>query len=277
VTADGVALARAAHQLIDAEPLIFPDPLALRIIGASGETRIRESMAMYAMDGMRRARSSIAVRSRFTEEELAQAVSADTAQYVILGAGLDTFAYRRADLADRLAVYEVDQPSTQAWKLERLAEAGIAVPANVRFVPVDLNENTLEQGLAAAGSRRDMPALFSWLGVVYYLPRASVRQTLRFIATQRAPSAVIFDFAVPESAVAPEHRGLLQEFLDFNRGRSERWQTWFTAEEILSLLKDCGFTEVVHLDYETIASRYLAGRSDGLLPSPLVGLISARK
>lgn len=272
-----MALTRAAHQVIDAEPLIFPDPLALKIIGSSGEARMRENMAMYGTEGLRRARASVTVRSRFVEEELARSVAAGTRQYVILGAGLDTFAYRRTDFADRLAVYEVDQPETQQWKQERLAGARIAIPGNVHFVPVDFNDGTLGQALAAGGFRRDIPALFSWLGVVYYLPRPSVLETLRFIAGQNAPSGVIFDFAVPESSVAPCHRDLLREFMDFNRGRSERWQTWFTPKEMQSLLRDCGFSEVIHLDYETIASRYLSGRKDGLLPSPLVELISARK
>jgi methyltransferase (TIGR00027 family) len=276
-TAEGVALARAAHQVIDSKPLIFSDPLALKIIGASGEAAMRQNMAMYAIDGMRRARGSIAVRSRFTDEEIERALSAGTRQYVILGAGLDTFAYRRTDLGDRLAVYEVDHPDTQAWKIQRLAEAHIAIPPNVHFVPVDFNERALAKSLDAAGFRRDVPALFSWLGVVYYLPRASVLETLQFIAAHDAASGVILDFAVPESTVAAEHRELLQEFLAYNRSRSERWRTWFTPQEMASMLRACGFSEIVHLDYETIASRYLAGREDALLPSPLVGLISARK
>jgi methyltransferase (TIGR00027 family) len=238
---------------------------------------MRENMAMHAIDGMRRARASVTIRSRFAEEELARAVAAGARQYVILGAGLDTFAYRRTDLADRLAVYEVDEPETQRWKRECLAEARLAVPGNVHFVAVDFNEGELEQALVAGGFRRDMPTVFSWLGVVYYLPRPSVLETLRFIAGQAAPCGVVFDFAVPAATVAPCHQSLLREFMDYNRSRTERWQTWYTPEEMRLLLGDCGFSEVIRLDYETIAGRYLSGRSDGLLPSPLVELISAWK
>ncbi len=276
-TAEGVALTRAAHQVMDAEPLIFRDPLALKIIGPSGEAQMHQNAAFYATEGLRRARASVTIRSRFAEEELERAVAAGTRQYVILGAGLDTFAYRRTDLSDRLEVYEVDQPATQEWKKTRLAEERIGVPPNLHFVPVDFNHGTLGPALAEAGFRRDIPALFSWLGVVYYLPHSSIRETLRFIAGQQAASGVVFDFAIPESTVAPHHQKLLREFMDFNRGRSERWQSWFTPEEMKALLRECGFSEITYLGHETIASRYLGDREDGLLPSPLVELISARK
>jgi methyltransferase (TIGR00027 family) len=275
-TAEGVAYTRAVHQLIDAPPLIFADPLALAIIGPDGEARMRANLPMHAIEGMLRARASVAVRSRFAEEELEQAMAVGTRQYVILGAGLDTFAYRRADLATKLAVFEVDQPDTQCWKRERLETAGIVIPANVRFVPVDFNESTLADRLAAAGFRRDLPALFSWLGVVYYLSRPAVADTLRFIAGQPAASCVVFDYALPESCIQAQHRELLREFLEFNRNRSERWQTFFAPDEMQSLLKDCGFGEIVRLDYATITGRYLAGRTDALAPSPLIELISAR-
>lgn len=276
-TAEGVALTRAAHQVIDADDLIFPDPLALKIIGPAGEKKMLGHIAMYGIEGMRRARASVTIRSRFAEEELARAVAAGTGQYVILGAGLDTFAYRRTDLADRLVVYEVDEPQTQQWKRNCLAGAGIAIPGNVRFVPVDFNEGELARALAESGFTRDAPAFFSWLGVVYYLPLPSVLETLRFIASQNAPSAVIFDFALQPSSVAPCYQELLREFLQFNQNRSERWRTFIAPEEMLSLLRDCGFSDIIHLAYDAIASRYLVGRTDGLLPSPLVELISARK
>lgn len=273
--AERVAVARAMHQLVDSRPLIFEDPLALPIIGAAGGRILRENASNYPIEGLLRARSSITARSRFTEEELTRAMAGGVRQYVILGAGLDTFAYRRTDLRDRLTVYEVDQPATQRWKLERLAEARIEVPGNVRFVPVDFNERTLADGLADAGFDRDRPSFFSWLGVIYYLPPDAIEATLRFMAGQPAPSGVVFDFAVAPSTVAVEHRGLLQSFLEFNRTASERWQTWFEPTEIRTLLKSCGFREINHLGYAEVERRYLAGRPDGLLPSPLVELISA--
>ncbi len=275
--AEQVAISRAVHQLIDEQPLVFDDPLALPIIGAAGERRMRENLALYQIDGLRRARGIIAIRSRFAEEELERALAGGTAQYVILGAGLDTFAYRRADLRERLTVYEVDQPVTQRWKTERLAEARIAVPPNLRFVPLDFNEHSLAEGLVGAGFRRDVPAFFSWLGVVYYLPEESVFETLRFIAGQQAAIQLVFDFAVAESAVPPRHQHLFREFMEFNRTNPERWRTWFAPEAIRAHLGGLGFSEILHLDAEAAASRYLHDRGDGLLAGPLVGLISASR
>ena len=275
--AERVAIARAVHQFMDEQPLVFADPLALPIIGAAGDRWMQENLGIYRTEGMRRSRGVMVIRARFTEDELERALARGTAQYVILGAGLDTFAYRRTDLRDRLTVFEVDQPATQLWKVERLAEAGIATPPNLRRVPVDFNEGALDEGLAAAGFRREAPAFFSWLGVMYYLPRESIFATLGYIAKQEAATQVVFDFAVAETALAPKDRHLFQAFAAFNSTASERWQTWFTPDEIKSKLHALGFTEIQHLDAPLAASRYLGGRRDGLLAGPLVGLISAAR
>lgn len=275
--AERVAITRAVHQLVDGQPLVFPDPLALPILGAEGARLARDEAAGATEEGMRRARGMICIRSRFTEDELEAAVAAGTTQYVVLGAGLDTFAYRRADLAPRLTIFEVDQPATQRWKVRRLAEAGIAQPPNLRLVAVDFNERTLADGLAAAGFRRDEPAFFSWLGVVYYLPRDSILATLRYVAEQAAASQVIFDFAVAEAGIPPQYLHLFRAFNAYNRTASERWQTWFLPAEIRGELDTLGFTRVLHLDAPLAAARYLQGRSDQLLTGPLIGLVSASR
>jgi methyltransferase (TIGR00027 family) len=274
--AERVAVARAAHQELDSRPLIFEDPLALPIIGASGARLLEDNLEFYQTDGLRRARSSITVRSRFTEEQLERSLAAGATQYVILGAGLDTFAYRRADLREKLTVYEVDQPDTQRWKLERLAEAGITAPPNLRFVPVDFNERNLAAALADAGFERRSPTFFSWLGVLYYLPPESVVETLRFAGGQEAPCTLVFDFAVTPTSVEPAYADLVRAFLVYNETAPERWRTWYTPEEMKALLAGCGFTEIEHLDWAEIERRYLAGRPDNLLTSPLIGLIAAR-
>lgn len=225
--AERAALLRAAHQLLDEEPRIFPDPVALPILGEAGRSMLRRNIDNYATEPMRRARAMTVIRARFAEEELERAMQSGTTQYVILGAGLDTFAYRRPDLTGRLRVFEVDQPGTQHWKLERLAEAGIAVPPGVRFVPLDLNERSLEEGLALAGFDRTRPAFFSWLGVTYYLPRESVLQTLAFIATQAARSQVVFDFAVDEAALPPYYQEKIRQVVAYTGREGESWQTRF--------------------------------------------------
>jgi methyltransferase (TIGR00027 family) len=273
--AERVAIARAVHQFMDS-PLVFPDPLARPIIGATAERWMQENLDLFATEGMRRTRGVVTIRSRFTEDELARFMAPGGAvQYVILGAGLDTFAYRRTDLADRVTVFEVDQPATQRWKAERLAEAGIAMPPNLRLVPLDFNDRTLAEGLTGAGFRRDVPAFFSWLGVVYYLQREAILATLRFIAGQSAAVRIVFDFAVAESALPAQYKHLFRQFDAYNRTAAERWQTWFTPEEIKDELRACGLTEIIHLDAPMVTSRYLANRADGLITGPLVGLISA--
>jgi len=273
--AERVAITRAAHQCLDQEPLVFADPLAMPIIGPEARRWLSENLATFNTEGMRRSRGMVTIRSRFAEEQVLSAVARGTTQYVILGAGLDTFAYRQTALTERLVVFEVDQPDTQRWKLDRLADAGIPVPPNLRFVPLDFNEGALGETLAAAGFRRDAGTVFSWLGVVYYLPPASIFETLRFIAGQSAESQVIFDFAVAEAAVPRQYRHLFQQFGAYNRTASERWQTWFTPEGISRALRELGFTEILHLDAELARTRYLRNRTDGLLTGPLVGLISA--
>jgi methyltransferase (TIGR00027 family) len=275
--AESVAISRAVHQFLDEPPLVFDDPLAVRILGAAADRAMRRDLEMRKTEGLRRARGAIVIRSRFAEDELQRAIDGGATQYVILGAGLDTFAYRRADLAGRLTLYEVDQPATQQWKQERLAEAGIEAPPHLRFVPLDFNTQSLDDGLAGAGFRRDQPVFFSWLGVSYYLPLDAVRATLRFVAGQQAPSALVFDYAVAESAVPPRYRHMLPPFLAYLATTSEPWQTWFVPEELTNELRGMGFTHIAHLDADQSTARYLAGRMDGLLPSPLVGLISAQR
>ncbi len=178
-TALGAALHRAAHQLVDTPP-VFVDPLAVRIVG--GET---EHVLAYAQeDEAARAglRAFIAARSRFTEDCLAEACDRGVRQYVLLGAGLDTFAYRSSARFPGLRVFEVDHPATQGWKRERLAAAGISIPPSLTYVPVDFDREILSERLAHAGFEALAPALFAWLGVTPYLTSESVLATLSWVA-----------------------------------------------------------------------------------------------
>jgi methyltransferase (TIGR00027 family) len=154
-TAFNVALLRAAHQLLD-EPIVLDDPVALSIIGPDAEAAMRADPFQYNDPIARGLRAALVVRSRFAEEELARAVAMGVRQYVVLGAGFDTFAYRNPDAA--LQVYEVDHPSTQQWKRQMLEQAGIPVPGNLTFAPVDFEQSSLAQGLDEAGFRSDRPA-----------------------------------------------------------------------------------------------------------------------
>jgi methyltransferase (TIGR00027 family) len=195
-TALRAAAHRAAHQICE-DGRTFKDPLALPILGAEPQAVLSSPLEAPAVRSMR---LFIAARSRFAEERLAAAVARGVRQYVVLGAGLDTFAQRNP--FDGLRVFEVDHPATQAWKRERLAQAGLPPSASLAYAPVDFERETLAAGLAAAGFRAEAPALFAWLGVVVYLTRAAIFDTLAFIAD--GANEVVFDYGEPNAAF-PKH------------------------------------------------------------------------
>jgi methyltransferase (TIGR00027 family) len=191
-TALGVALLRAAHQLVDDPPLVFEDPLAVAIFGADGESFVRRYLARGG-PGQRYMRALMVSRSRFVEDKLREQVERGLRQYVLLGAGLDTFAYRNPYAPLGLRVFEIDHPATQAWKRQTLSAAGISIPPSLAFAPVDFEHDTIEHGLQRAGFRLDMPALFAWLGVVPYLTLEAIAGTLCFISGLAPGTTVIFE------------------------------------------------------------------------------------
>ena len=188
-TALRAAAHRAAHQSVE-HGRVFADPLAIRVLGEAPEAVFGADLHSAATRGMR---LFIAARSRFAEETLAAAVARGVRQYVVLGAGLDTFAHRNPYADQGLRVFEVDHPATQGWKRGRLADAGLATPASLTFAPVDFERQTLAEGLANAGFDTAAPAVFAWLGVVVYLTRGAVLGTLGWIASLPPGTEVVFD------------------------------------------------------------------------------------
>ena len=257
-TALRVASRRAVHQLVD-RPLVFEDPLAVRILG---EDYVREGISKRQQINARPFRAFMAVRSRFAEDELAKAHSAGIRQYVVLGAGLDTFAYRNP-FSD-LQVFEVDHPATQAWKRIRLREASIPIPPSLSFAPVNFERQTLTAGLEEAGFRASEPAFFSWLGVVPYLTERAFEDTLRFIASLPAPSAVVFDYAVARAALSWRERFALDKLSARVALAGEPFQLFFEPRQIIARLHELGFQEVEDLGAADLNSRYFADRGDGL-------------
>jgi methyltransferase (TIGR00027 family) len=191
-TALGAAGHRAAHQVLE-QGRIFADPLALRILGADADEAISEANREPRRRGLR---LFIAVRTRFAEDALAAAIARGVSQLVVLGAGLDTYAYR-ADLDGALRFFEVDHPATQAWKRERLASAGIAIPPALTFAPVDFEHGSLADGLAAAGFDPAQRSFFTWLGVTPYLTEQAIFPTLGYIAGLPGGAEVAFDYSNP--------------------------------------------------------------------------------
>jgi methyltransferase (TIGR00027 family) len=271
-TALRVALRRAAHQILDC-PLILDDPLALRIIGLEEASNLSSSeQDDPAARGMR---AFMAVRSRFAEDELAAAVAGAAKQYVVLGAGLDTFACRNPHAG--LRVFEVDHPATQQWKRELLQRAGIGIPGETVFVPVDFECETLSTGLERSGFRMDHPAFFSWLGVVPYLSERAFKDTLNFIAALPKPSGVVFDYGVARSALSGRERFILDALAARVAAAGEPFRLFFEPEQLAVRLREMGFGHIEDLGADEINRRYFSGRTDGLqLKSNLGRLVSAR-
>jgi methyltransferase (TIGR00027 family) len=270
-TALGTAIMRAAHQLIDI-PKIFDDPLALKIIGAEAEAVVQRTFGWGPSAPLR---PFVAVRSRFTEDELAKAVQRGVRQYVVLGAGLDTFAYRNPYPASRLHVFEVDHPSTQVWKRANLKDAGIAVPASLTFAAIDFETQTLAGGLQQAGFKADEPTFFSMLGVVIYLTRDAAMATLAFIAARPAGSEIVFDYAIDPSSMNEKDRFLHDRMAQHLAARGEPFVSYFAPATLAADLRRVGFTRVEDLGPDEIHARYFKGRTDGLRVNGMARLVKA--
>jgi methyltransferase (TIGR00027 family) len=204
-------------------------------------------------------RAFISARSRYAEDELAQSVRGGVRQYVILGAGLDTFAYRNPYSA---RVFEVDHPATQAWKRERLEDGGIALPDNLTFVALDFETRTIADGLREAGYDPGVPTFFSWLGVTPYLTPEAVTSTLRFIASASVGSAVVFDYLVSPSLLTPAQRATFDRLAHWADSDGEPWRTFFDPESLKEDLPAMGFGQAENLGLPEINARYLLASSD---------------
>lgn len=259
---------RAAHQLLDS-PCVLNDPIAVPLLGSG-----------FGLDGAREAspvarafRAFMAARSRYAEDGLAAAVQAGVTQYVVLGAGLDTFAYRNP--FESLHVFEVDFPATQEWKRGLLEEAAIRVPATLTFVPLDFEQHTLSEGLAAAQFDTARPAFFSWLGVVPYLTREAFRSTLRTIAQLPAGTAVSFDYALSPESLSLRRRLALKVLAARVAAAGEPFQLFFTPAELDAELRSAGFMRVEQCDSDELNRRYFQNRADGLqLPAEGLGVMA---
>ncbi len=261
-TALGVAIRRAAHQLMD-HPPVLDDPIALRLIGPGHTRQLERASHEVARDF----RAFMAVRSRYIEDQLAEAVAKGVSQYVVLGAGLDTFAYRNP--FPSLKVFEVDFPATQEWKQTMLDEAQIALPGNLTFVPVDFEHHALAEELSQAGFNLQAPAFFGWLGVVPYLTAAAFRATLGTIAQLPEGSGVGFDYALPPETLSPVGRMAFDALAARVAAAGEPFQLFFTPEKMEAELRQAGFHKIEQMDYEQINRRYFHQRADGLKLSPV--------
>jgi methyltransferase (TIGR00027 family) len=254
-TALGSAAVRAVHLVHDGEPKILRDEYALPLTGWT-----TEQLAWFAQEMVRHESqtSTWVARGRFAEDRVVAARTRGVGQYVILGAGLDSFALRHADTLGDLVVYEVDTPPMQTWKRRRVEELDLAVPEGLRFVPYDFETATLGQALAKAEFGSGAPAVVSWLAVTQYLTREAVTETLRWAAGLAPGSEIILTFVVP----GPE--------AEANRERlaaiGVRFETFFTPEDMTAVISGAGLRAEVFTP-EQVEDRYFQDRNDGLRAS----------
>jgi methyltransferase (TIGR00027 family) len=263
-TAVRVALWRAMHVQVDPPPHVLEDEIGLKLVAPDEGWRRRPDMDPYAT---RLFRASVLARARFIEDLVVEQAGRGVNQYVILGAGLDTFAQRRPEIASRLTVFEVDQPSPQTWKRKRLIELGFGIPQWLRFVPVDFEVgDSWWERLATAGLDAGQPAVVASTGVSMYLTKDAIAATLRQVAALAQESTFAMTFLLPLELADPEVRPGLQMAEKGARASGTPFISFFTPTEMLTLAREAGFRKVQHVSAATLAQRYFEGRTDGLRP-----------
>ena len=263
-TAVRVALWRAMHVEIDPPPHVLDDEIGLRLVAPDDGWRHRPDMDPHFTQ---RFRASIVARARFIEDLVVEQAGRGVSQYVILGAGLDTFAQRRAEIAARLRVFEVDPPGPQAWKRQRLVELGYGIPEWLRFVPVDFETgDNWWQRLGAAGFDAGQPAVVASTGVSMYLTKDAIAATLRQVAALAPGSTLAMSFVLPPELAEPEERPGYEAAEKGARASGTPFISFFTPPKMLVLARDAGFREVEHASAAMLTARYFDGRPDGLRP-----------
>jgi len=273
-TAMTAAAARAAHLLVDSEPRIFADSLAALLLGDEAETYLRYHREHGDHPLLAGTRAQATCRSRFTEDQLALAAARGTAQYVILGAGLDSFACR-SELAGRLRVFEVDHPATQQRKRALLAAARLAEPPTLTWVPVDFETGELIAALTAAGLDPAAPAFVSWLGVTMYLTAEAIGATLASLSRLAPGSELVTDYMLTADLRDADGVAYADLVMPDSERRGEPWLSFFTPEQMTGLLTRHGFTGVRDVRQRDSISAALWERTDLLRPIELSRLCHA--
>jgi methyltransferase (TIGR00027 family) len=277
LTALMAAAARAAHLVVDGEPVIFADTLASALLGERAEELLSYHTSHGTHPVLAGARTQVACRSRYAEHALARAVGRGVTQYVILGAGLDSFAYRSGGLlgARRVRVFEVDHPATQGWKRRALADTGVTVPDGLAFVPADLTVDAIGGCLAAAGFDSSAPALVSWLGVTMYLTGDAIAATLAALGGLAPGTEVVADYMLP--AELRDEAGAVYGSLvaQASAERGEPWLSCLAPDEMADLARAAGFGAVRNVRQRDTIPAALWQRSDALRPADLAMLLHA--
>jgi methyltransferase (TIGR00027 family) len=266
MTAEGAAIMRALHQTLDDEPKILEDSISLSLVDAQSDiykARV-ELLERLPQPTRLRLKATFVMRSRYAEDCLAEAFGKGVRQYVLLGAGLDTFAYRQPSWASALRIFEVDHPGTQRGKRRRLVAASISVPDNVSFVPLDFEKISLATALSQARLDFGAATFFSMLGVSQYLTEAAFDQTLRFILSLPRGSEIVFSFVASDTVLPPDDVALVKAFTVQAAALGELWVSRFDPVHLVRKLTEMGFSKVFHLTRAKANDLYFQNRRDGL-------------
>ncbi|MFF3275957.1 class I SAM-dependent methyltransferase [Streptomyces chrestomyceticus] len=272
-TAVRTALWRAMHLQVDPPPHVVQDEIGLQLAAPGGDWRDRPDMDPQATSGFR---AAVVARARFIEDLIAEQAVRGVTQYVILGAGLDTFAQRKPEVASRLRIFEVDQPGTQAWKRHRLVELGYRIPDWLRLVPVDFEADaSWSEHLSTAGFDPGRPAVIVSTGVTMYLTKDTTAATLHQIAGFAPGSTLAMTFLLPPELVDDADRRGLRASEEGARASGTPFISFYTPQEMLALAREAGFKDARHIPGTSLAERYFADRTDGLRPSTGENLLLA--
>jgi methyltransferase (TIGR00027 family) len=267
-TAITAAVNRAAHQVFDGEPKVLDDPISLALVPEAGEPALRADALRFQEPKVRRLRANLVLRSRFTEDQLQKAAKGGVTQYVILGAGLDTFAYRQPHWSRALTIVEIDHPASQQFKTSSLKSAGIVVPRNVSFLSINFDMESIADGLTRAALDPARRLFVSWLGVSQYLSRDGVVTTLRGLATWSSGTELVFTYMADDwTSLDPEGRAAIESAQAKSTADGEPWLSRFSAPEISDLLAMCGFSHIAPLSIHDAKDHYFRNRTDQLEPA----------
>jgi methyltransferase (TIGR00027 family) len=261
-TAVRTALWRALHTLSDAQPRIIEDEVGLKLVAPPGDWQERPDMKFT-----KRLRVSIVARARFVEDLVIDQSKERVSQYVILGAGLDTFAQRQPTIASRLEIYEIDQPGTLAWKQQRLEELGFGIPAYLHFVPVDFERSSWWDELLRAGFDINKPVVVACTGVSLYLTKEAIFSTLKRVATLAPGSTLAMTFYLPLALLDEEDRTMQEIAEKGARAAGTPFVSFFTVAEVMDLAHQAGFRQAKTISTIEMERLYFEGRTDGLLPA----------
>lgn len=275
-TAIVAAINRAAHLFLDDDPKILCDDLAICLSGMPNEEAIRDFLGKVELEFSRQLGSEIGdgvwpgyrgfvvARNRYAEDELEKAIKHGTTQYVILGAGLDSFAFRRRDLKDALHIFEVDHPASQQWKKERILKCGLSIPHNLTFIPLDLQNQTLSEALRIGGYEADFPSFFSLLGVTQYLSESAVFEILQEVVRGASGTVIVFDYVLIDALLSEESQKIVSIHKKYGAESGEPWLSQYHPVDLKDRVKKIGFVDVSDFGPKEAEATYFSSRLDSL-------------